>query len=607
MNPKIDQFPDAVPASLANTPPGSLTRWWRNRAGVGALVWKVALCAALAAGVVALGGFALYLAAMRIYQVDEACNIRVAQLAAMGKPVGFDLFQILLSRVLPRDGASAEIFASARVLMVVIFWVNWILLAAATGERLFSRRWWLALAGAATLAPLWDFGIEARHDNLLLSGILLMWGAVRFRPLSLAGCVLLGFGVVVLQFLTIKAFVYTVPISFLFLAWPPPGAMLPRWKMILAWVGGMVAAFLAVRFFYHLCGVGENYLANVRGVASVSGLTTRFWPWEITLPRLLTQTPLVLSLAVAAILTNASGLLRAKRSALNWEGSLPEVCLFGVALVAMFINPNPYPYNLLHLVPYAFLLAFRHATLLWQSASERAVTFYPVMGAVVIFAHLVPFGVATRRHLEWPNSRQELVMSLAERLTDPQRDSVFDGIGMVPSRLVLDSRAFIHGQMAQRLQGDRFREWLAANPAAVVIPNYRTDYLSPANHAYIREHYVAVSDDFWVLGKILPEGGGTFEVIHPGRYRISTLQTSDLMGTYPEGLKGLLAPEEVGRVPGTLDGLPIPDQPIELTRGTHRIESTVGCQPAVVWLGPHADRLHRQGTADHTRLFNNWY
>jgi hypothetical protein len=571
------------------------------------MLWNAALSAAMAAGVVALGGFALYLAARRIYQVDEACNIYGAQLVAMGKVGAVDLFQILLSRVLPWDGASVDIFASARLLMVVIFWVNWVLLAAATGQRMFSRGWWLALAGAATLAPLWDFGFEARHDNLLISGILLMWGAVRFRPPSLAGCFLLGFGVVGLQFLTIKAFVYTIPISLLFLAWPPPGAMLPRWKMISAWVGGMLGAFLAVRLVYHLSGLGGDYLANVESVAGIPGMTQRFWPWEITLPRLLTQTPLILSLAVAAIITNAFGLMRAKPGALIWEGSLPEVCLFGVALVALFINPNPYPYNLLHLVPYAFLLAFRHGATLLQSASERAATFYPVMGAVVIFAHLVPFGVATHRHLEWPNTRQEQVMSLAESLTDPGKDTVFDGIGMVPARPVTDPRTFIHGQMDPRLRGERFLEVLATNSAAVLIPSYRTDYLSPTNHAYIREHYVAVSDDFWVLGNVLPAGGGTFEVIHPGRYRVSTVQASDLMGTYPDGLQGMLAPEEVGKVPGTLDGQPIPDQPIELTRGTHRFETVAGCQPAVVWVGPRVNRLHRQGTADHTRLFYNWY
>jgi len=45
------------------------------------------------------------------------------------------------------------------------------------------------------------------------------------------------------------------------------------------------------------------------------------------------------------------------------------------------------------------------------------------------------------------------------------------------------------------------RDLLAENPAAVFIPNYRTDWLADADHDFIRRHYVALSDDFWVLGE----------------------------------------------------------------------------------------------------------
>ncbi|MEI2722542.1 MAG: hypothetical protein V9H26_03040 [Verrucomicrobiota bacterium] len=38
---------------------------------------------------------------------------------------------------------------------------------------------------------------------------------------------------------------------------------------------------------------------------------------------------------------------------------------------------------------------------------------------IFVFTHLVPFGLATRRHLDVPNSRQVGLMNLAEDLTDP--------------------------------------------------------------------------------------------------------------------------------------------------------------------------------------------
>jgi hypothetical protein len=148
---------------------------------------------------------------------------------------------------------------------------------------------------------------------------------------------------------------------------------------------------------------------------------------------------------------------------------------------------------------------------------------------------------------------------------------------------------------------------LAARPAAVFMPSYRTDWLPAEDHAFIRERYVSLTDDFWVLGKVLPAGGGTFEVVHPGRYRISSLKGSDLAGTYPEGLAGVMAPVEEDNLVATLDGVPLSKRPVELTVGTHRVETQSDCQPAVVWMGPRQDRLGRLGDSDHRYLFVRWY
>lgn len=201
-------------------------------------------------------------------------------------------------------------------------------------------------------------------------------------------------------------------------------------------------------------------------------------------------------------------------------------------------------------------------------------------------------------------------MQLAEDLTDAKNDPVYDGIGLVPTRRSVGFHWFLHSFNIQSFRtgpGPFVRDMLATNPAAVIITSYRTDWLPEQDHAFIRSNYVTLADDFWVLGKVLPVGGGTFEIIHPGRYRISTLAGSDLAGTYPEGLKGMMTPEEPGKFEGSLDGAPIPDHPIELTVGTHRIEAASNCQPAVVWVGPRRNRPHRLPPGDHRSLFVNWY
>src|SRR5262249_33771943 len=150
-------------------------------------------------------------------------------------------------------------------------------------------------------------------------------------------------------------------------------------------------------------------------------------------------------------------------------------------------------------------------------------------------------------------------------------------------------------------------EMLTAKPPAVIIPSYRTDWLPKEDHEFIRDRYVPLADDFWVLGKVLPAGGGTFEVHHPGRYRISTLNGSDLANTYELGVKGLMVPEEAGTLNATLDGASLTNHPVQLCEGTHHLECAADCSAAVVWVGPELDRIHRLGPGDHRQLFINWY
>ena len=201
-------------------------------------------------------------------------------------------------------------------------------------------------------------------------------------------------------------------------------------------------------------------------------------------------------------------------------------------------------------------------------------------------------------------------MNLAEELTDSQKDSVYDGIGMVNARPVVGEGWFLHRFTILSFlkgPGPRVRDVLAAHPAAVFIPNYRTDWLPEEDDAFIRQRYVSLADDLWVLGKVLPAGGGAFEIVHPGRYRVAALEESNIGGTYPEGLEGLLARKPETTLAGTMDGVPLASQVVELAVGTHRIQTPSQVQPTVVWVGPKLDRPPRPGPGDHRQLFVNWY
>jgi hypothetical protein len=294
---------------------------------------------------------------------------------------------------------------------------------------------------------------------------------------------------------------------------------------------------------------------------------------------------------------------------LSWDGVLPEALLFVVALVALLLNPAPERYRLLLLVPFAYLLAFRYASGLVEEFWSR-LALRPVLVALLIFGCFVPFGVATWRHVGWTNYNQEARIRLVEALTDATKDPVYDGVGLVPVRSTIGFYWPLPETNRPSLaatQGIRLRDMLAVHPAAAFIPNNRTDGLPEADRAFIKNRYVPLTDDLWVLGKVLPAGGGTFEIVHAGRYRISSLEGSDLAGTYPEGLAGLLAPMVEGTLSGTLDGAPLTNRPVELTVGTHRIETQAADRPAVVWIGPRQERIGRLGDSDHRLLFMRWY
>src|SRR5262249_39687389 len=150
------------------------------------LMMKRILYLFLFISVLGLIWFSHQLAGIRIYQVDECQNVFVARLLATGEAQNFftsiSLFLVPLGWLGKGAANSVDLVLTARFFSLELFWLNTVLLAVATGEKLFSRRGLVAFFLAATLAPVWDYGFEIRHDNLLLTGLLLLWCVVRVRP-----------------------------------------------------------------------------------------------------------------------------------------------------------------------------------------------------------------------------------------------------------------------------------------------------------------------------------------------------------------------------------------------------------------------------------------
>jgi hypothetical protein len=195
-------------------------------------------------------------------------------------------------------------------------------------------------------------------------------------------------------------------------------------------------------------------------------------------------------------------------------------------------------------------------------------------------------------------------MRLAENLTDPVKDEVYDAIGMVLTRRTVHFHWYLHSLASALITkpGFRVRDMLATRPAPVFIPSYRTDWLPEADHDFIRERYVSLADDFKVLGSVLPRGGGAFETFHPGRYCVVP---ADLLPEQQTGTNTISNSGDV--IIGTLDGLPLANKPVQLTVGMHRLETQGNRIPAIVWVGPILDTVPHLTPSSHRVLFVNWY
>jgi hypothetical protein len=543
------------------------------------------MSSAMLLSVAGLACLAVYLAWHRIFQVDEAQNLYMTRVLATGQA---DLYfsNALLWMLGPMSwlagslNESVRMFEWARMLFVGVFLLNIYLLALNTGRKLNTFAGVAALFGAATLAPLWDYGFEIRHDNLILTGLLLMWWLGRTAPRGRWSYVGLGCLSMALPFLSFKAIAYAAPLSLAFLVFPPPGHRQSRRVLWTAWAVGAVAGLCAVALAYAWSGAGPVYLAGVRAGMASGAAALRFDP-AIALERLPLQIPLLRELALLAFGAIGVTLCRKRGAALTWDGLIPEALLLLGSTGLLLMNPTPFPYNLVNLVPFAYLLAFRLAASLveykWEIRHFGAVLF-----CVLLVAHVLPFLKATPRHLGMTNERQKLLMRTAEALTDPRTDRVYDGAGLVPTRASIGFNWYNHSLNLADFASGRFASvasMLTERPAAVIIRSYRTDMIPQSGQDFIARRYLALSDDLWVLGRVLGPGGGDYQVLHPGRYMVLR----------------------------SVGGRQVSSEALTLAAGTVHIRSAPELQTAVMWVGPALPGLPGIGKAYHQHLFRHFY
>ena len=199
---------------------------------------------------------------------------------------------------------------------------------------------------------------------------------------------------------------------------------------------------------------------------------------------------------------------------------------------------------------------------------------------LLVLGQGIPFVSAISKHFEYGNGRQLKLVALAETMTDPSRDRVYDAVGMVPTRDSIMYHWLLNSMGIKRFSTGEFPEItgaLKANPPAVILPNFRITWLPESAMAFLHAHYVPLALDFMVLGARIQGGRGTFECIHGGRY-------------------ALVVPAHPG-VGATLDGVSVGPDPVYLAPGSHSVNGGAG-EIFVVWVGPTLTGIPTVGPAE---------
>lgn len=536
----------------------------------------------------ALVAFSEYLALNRILQVDELQNVFTARLLAKHLENQYSAYASLMffgpmGWLAGHIEQSALIFRMERLLFFPLFWVNLALIVHCAGLRLRSRPGLLALLIVATLEPLWDFGFEIRHDNVMLTTILLAWIAARpLRETAKRRLFAVGFIAVIAQFVAYKAFAYLVPIVFFALVASIFEERRPVNAGLRLLAGAVTAAALSVAI-HLLEGTWSLYASNFAALAK-SAAKVRPQSSDYTFHRVWLQSPLLVLALPFAVAASIKNLVR--REWVGRDSLLPEAGLLVLAVATLVANPTPFPYNVVLLVPQAAILLLRlrpRVAGLWQTSAAWKGAF-----AILFVVHLATWLYFTVRHIHMSNARQIQLMTVAEEMTDPKVHAVFDGCGLVPTRRPPGFHWLIHGFSIQYYKDGSFgriRDQLNEGRTPVVIPNYRTQWLPAEDQRFIAQHYMPLAGDYWVAGTTMEAGATQWECIVPGRYFVA----SDRAGTTV-----------------TIDGKAAGPGTLMVARGIHRLTSTAD-RSIVTWLGPRLEKPPAMGPGSPERVFVNWY
>jgi len=434
----------------------------------------------------------------------------------------------------------------------------------------------MVLFGVSMFHPFWLHGFEIRHDSIIVAGSIALYGVAQYvasRERSPAWVFVLAGAVAgIMQTNGFKAFLYWLPfcglivvIATVKLRKQDKSIDIKPALFVLAGIAGAVAVAMLLLL---VSGRLDVYLSGMRGALDTSETAYKFSASE-GLKGLILSSPLVFAGAGLFIGVVAVDCVR-KRLRIDLRAAVTAAFLLW-NLVVLAINPVPFSYNFIHIIPFAFVAALDVLSRIKLANDEST----RLGVAAVLVACLLLFAQNWRFHpySKQTNDKQLAYIAAAEALTS-KNDTVLDGVGLVVSRRAPDKHWMLHSlHMPAYKAGKRtsFHQMITTKPSPVAIASYRWGWLSKQDRQTIASRYIQLYPKFFVLGTRLTSSEGELPIFYAGRYLVRTRT--------PVPQLSLL-----------IDGRPLPpSRVVDLSAGRHSFSNAQAGNTIVHWIGPNLD------------------
>lgn len=540
----------------------------RPRPRFGGVRPALATAALLAAWLGVVQSLLVPLALTRQVHIDESqVAFNAALLGWHGLPELMNFrapFVVPLSWIAARGGEAWPRLLEMRVVFLVLFLLNLALVALVSPRLRGAAARAAALLAITLVEPFWRHGFEIRHDVLQLALSLGLYGlALRTAAGRGGGREFAAAGLLcaLMQVNSFKSFLVWMPgLALLFVA---QRIARDRWfarrhlvGLTLGFAGGLAASLGLLAS----AGIAGDYLRQHLAFGNYAGAAERFAIGDRLL-HLLGEVPHLAGLALVSLGWCVAVLRRG-----GWRAEAASLVTAGwlvIELLALHLNPVPFPYNLLHFIPFLFLAAIDGMGLLLGALPGWRRPLLAGFAAATVLAF----------HLSWthegigrmPARGQRQHVESAEALTS-ESDPVLDGAGLVISRPPPGRQWMLHSlTKAAYRRGEltTFRELLAQDPAPVLLTNYRWQWLDRGDRRFIGDRYLRLAPRLLVLGGLGESPSGEFTIWRAGRYLIRQIAP----GPSP-----------------TLDGIPLASEAVRTLAAGHHAWHGSGI--TWHWLGP---------------------